>query len=221
MKIIDLSMNLNEECMTCGTIWHAIPKIKQLGTINEVGRNTHEIYLGTHTATHVDAPLHFVEGGKGIDSVDLEQICGEVKIIDFSNKKAGEVVTLEEVQNIKIADRMLFKFHWYQYWKTEQYYKDFPYFEEKAVEYLVENGMKFMALDTPSPDSANDISNKQEKDSPNHKYMLERGIIIAEYLCNTENVCKDKQYDIIALPLKIENVDGSPARIILIERGNN
>ena len=51
-----------------------------------------------------------------------------------------------------------------------------------------------------------------------HKILLERDVIIVEYLCNTLEIDFMKQYDIIALPLKIKEVDGSPARVVLKER---
>ena len=90
MIMIDLSLDIDNECMTCGTKWHEKVCIKPLGKINEVGRNTHSILLGSHSGTHVDAPLHFFEDMKGIDQLDLAQICGDVTVIDLTYIKQGD-----------------------------------------------------------------------------------------------------------------------------------
>lgn len=216
MSIIDLSLTIDNECMTCNAPWHQKVLIEKLGCLQEVGRNTSKFQLGSHTATHMDAPLHFFDGTKGIDKVNLENCIGEVTCIDFRNKGVGEIVRYADVESIRVTERMLFVFGWYKWWKTDKFYKEFPYFEEEAIRYLVENGMRFMAMDTPSPDDGSAIQKKD--DSPMHKILLEHDVIIVEYLCNTLEIDFMKQYDIIALPLKIKDVDGSPARVVLKER---
>lgn len=215
MKIIDLSMVIDNQCMTCNAPWHEKVSVEKLGLLSEVGRNTSKFRLGSHTATHMDAPLHFFDGTFGIDEIDLEKCVGKVTCVDLRHKKSGDTVSLEDIKDIQVTRRMLFVFGWYEWWKTEQYYKAFPYFEEEAIRYLIENGLVFMALDTPSPDDGSAIQKKD--DSPMHKLLLEKKIVIVEYLCNTAEIDFDKQYEIMALPLKIKGADGAPARVILKE----
>lgn len=215
MKIIDLTFALDNECMTCGTLWHEKVRLRQLGKLEEVGRNTTSIHLGSHSGTHMDAPAHFYDHAYGIDKIDLSQACGCFSVVDFTGKKKGDVVKLCDVENIPVTARMVFVFGWFKYWKTNCYYDDFPFFSEEAVQYLVDSGLRVMALDTPSPDSVKDIGNK--KDSPNHKLLLKKGIILIEYLTNTDKLLNDSKYSLIALPLKLKDIDGSPARVIAIE----
>lgn len=215
MSIIDLSMTIDNECMTCNAPWHEKVSVERLGLLSEVGRNTSKFRLGSHTATHMDAPLHFFEDTFGIDNIDLTKCVGTVTCVDLRNKKTGTTVSLNDIKDITVTERMLFVFGWYEWWKTDNYYKNFPYFEEDAIRYLVESGMKFIALDTPSPDDGSAIQKKD--DSPMHKILLEKEIVIVEYLCNTDKIDFAKKYEIIALPLKIQGADGSPARVILKE----
>lgn len=214
MKIIDLTFTIENGMPTCGTHWHQNVELKPLGRIEDVGRNTHSILLGSHTGTHMDAPYHFVQNGDTIDLIDLSTACGEVKIVDFRNMKNKEI-TLEDVKNIQIQKRMLYIFGWCTQWKTGNYYQDFPYFSLNAIEYMVDNGMEFMAMDTPSPDTGNAISEKD--DSINHKFLLNKKVIIVEYLTNTHLIDLNKRYEIYALPIKIKGTDGAPARVILKE----
>ena len=215
MKIIDLSITIDNECMTCGTPWHEKVKIEPLGKLEEVGRNTSRFVLGSHSATHMDAPYHFIENGYGIDKINLETCIGEVTCIDFRNKPAGSVISIEDLKEIKISERMLFVFGWYNNWKTKEYYNNFPYFSEDSIKYLISKGMLLFALDTPSPDNGSAIN--ELDDSKNHKILLEKNVIIIEYLYNTDKIDFSKNHEIIALPLKIKGVDGSPARVILKE----
>ena len=215
MKIIDLSMSLDNECQTCNVPWHTKVSVERLGTIEEVGRNTSRFVLGSHSATHMDAPSHFYEGAKGIDEVDLSCCIGEITCVDMRHKKANDVVRLADIKDMQITKRMLFVFGWDKWWKTSNYYKGTPYFEADAIEHLVNQGMRFMAMDTPSPDTTSAIGKKD--DSPMHKLLLSKGIIIVEYLTNTSEIDFSKKHEVIALPLKIKGADGSPARVVLKE----
>ena len=215
MAIIDLSLTIDNECQTCGTPWHQKVMIEKMGNLETVGRNTSRIVLGSHSATHMDAPLHFINGAHGIDKNDLDICVGDVTCVDFRHIGVGEVVSVADIKNLNISTRMLFVFGWFKNWKTKEFYKGFPYFSKEAVKYLIDNGMKLMALDTPSPDNGSAINEKD--DSPNHKLLLQKDIIIVEYLCNTDKIDFKKKYEIIALPLKIANSDGSPSRVILRE----
>lgn len=215
MEIIDLTFVLDNECMTCGTSWHEPVQLKQLGKLQEVGRNTTSIHLGSHSGTHMDAPAHFYDHTYGIDGINLNQVCGYSSIVDFTGKGKGDVVELRDMEDIQVTSRMIFVFGWFKYWKTNCYYDDFPYFSEEAIQYLIENGLRVMALDTPSPDSAKNIRNKD--DSPNHKLLLKNRVVLIEYLTNTDKLLTGSQYSLFALPLKLKNADGSPARVIAIE----
>ncbi len=218
MKIIDLSLLIDNECMTCGTPWHEHVNIEQLGKIEEVGRNTSRIVLGSHSATHMDAPKHFLQDGYGIDELDLRICIGDVTCVDF-RKINKSIVEIDDLRGIRITERMLFAFGWYEKWKTESYYRAFPFFSESAIKYLVDNGMRLIALDTPSPDDGSSIHEKD--DSPNHKILLAKDVVIVEYLTNTEDIDFSKKHEIIALPLKIKGIDGAPSRVILKERDND
>lgn len=217
MKIHDLSLDIETRMPTCGTEWHQEVMISQLGKIENVGRNTHSFIVGSHSGTHMDAPYHFIDNGKTIENIDVRLMWGRVTVVDFRYKKQGDVVTLNDVMKIDVKERLLFAFGWYHNWNTEDYYNKFPYFEVEAVEYLLSNGMKVMALDTPSPDNGAAIKNNEINDSPNHKLLLQNEAVIIEYLTNTDVLVGGKEYEMVAAPLRFKGADGSPARVLLKE----
>ena len=217
MKIYDLTFNVETGMPTCGSPWHQTVEISPMGKIDTVGRNTQKIVLGSHSGTHMDAPYHFINDGITIESLDINLMWGKVKVVDFRTKGQGDVVTLNDVKKIEISERMLFAFGWYHNWKTSKYYDGFPYFETEAVEYLLNNGMKVMAMDTPSPDNGSAIKVKGESDSPNHLLLLKNQTFIIEYLNNTDVLVGGKEYEMVSLPLKLVGSDGSPARVLIKE----
>lgn len=216
MSIIDLTMDIASGMKTCKTAWHSDVKVEVMGSIQEVGRNTRRIVVGSHSGTHMDAPLHFIEGGIGIDQLNLEVMCGDVNILDLSYCGPRTVVTPDMLDENLLSERILLKYGWYTMWETAEYYEGFPILSIEAAEKIVHAGVKFIAMDTPSPDSARAIQEKD--DSPVHKYFFEHNVIIVEYLTNTDAINRDKQYEIFALPLKVAGSDGAPCRVILREK---
>lgn len=216
MKVVDLSLPIDNDCMTCGTPWHQKVEVSRMGTLETVGRITSKMTLGSHSGTHMDAPLHFIDGGRSIDEIDLEIACGPVTVVDLTHIGKGGVVELSDISDVSVSMRMLFRFDWWKNWQTDDYYREFPYFSQEAVKHLIDNGMKLIALDTPSPDTGNAIGSLDD-DSPNHKLLLGEGVIIIEYLTNTSELKSDSDYSIFALPLRICGIDGCPSRVIAIE----
>lgn len=216
MSIIDLTMDIASGMKTCKTAWHSDVKVEVMGSIQEVGRNTRRIVLGSHSGTHMDAPLHFMEGGIGIDQLNLEAMCGDVNILDLSYCGPRTVVTPDMLDENLLSERILLKYGWYTMWETAEYYEGFPILSIEAAQKIVHAGVKFIAMDTPSLDSARAIQEKD--DSPVHKYFFKHNVIIVEYLTNTDAINRHKQYEIFALPLKVAGSDGAPCRVILREK---
>ncbi|KAJ2931542.1 hypothetical protein H1R20_g5573, partial [Candolleomyces eurysporus] len=54
-------------------------------TIPKDGYAVHTIQMGTHTGTHIDSPAHFVEGGRTIDEVPLDQLIGRALVVDLAS----------------------------------------------------------------------------------------------------------------------------------------
>lgn len=218
-KIIDLSYEIEEGMATFNASWHPRISVKQLGRIGFEGRETREVCMGTHTGTHIDAPLHFIKHGSSIDQVPLEKLIGPVVIIDFSHLPENSIVTKEMLQSCTISQRMLFKFGWGKHWNDRKFYKDYPFFSPEAAHYLVNHGVEVIGLDTPSPDDSRinmtyDVIGSSH-DSPIHKIFLGDGIVLVEYVANLEKVTEYQGWTLIALPIKLKSADGAPARVCL------
>lgn len=74
MTIIDISRDLMECPLYRGT---KSPQLNLLQKISaQTDYNLSELNADLHTGTHVDAPLHFIEQGADVASLDLHQFIG-------------------------------------------------------------------------------------------------------------------------------------------------
>ncbi len=219
MKIIDLSLSLQEGMMTFPTHWHPVVEISILGRHGIEGRETRNLTLGTHTGTHTDAPLHFIPNGKGIDEVPLEVLVGEATVLNFApaqpNQEIG-IPALKEKLGSKVPTRLILRTDWSDYFGQMTYYNNYPYFSQEAARWLVDGGCRLIAMDTPSPDNPAH-SRSSGNDSPNHKVLLGAEVVLVEYLCNLRSLSKPV-VELVVLPLKIKGADGAPTRCVAIER---
>lgn len=220
-KVIDLTYPVEEGMITFAAYWHPLTSIQQLGRLSQEGRESRKIELGTHTGTHIDAPLHFIKGGSTIDRIAPDILIGEVSITDFSHLRENEQVTEEMLRKVKITPRMIFRFGWGKHWGTQKFYHDYPHFTSEAARYLVKKGVKLIGNDIPSPDDSRIILDEQTRgtgaDSPIHKIFLRSGIVLVEYLANLDQIHELTGWKIAALPLKIKGGDGAPARVFLFK----
>jgi arylformamidase len=212
-EIIDLTYSINENMITYPTPWHPKVVIEKLGKIEEVGRNTRKIIIGTHTGTHIDAPLHFIKNGNSIEKIPLTKLVGEVSIVDFSSMECNHSISKKDLSQVIFSKKIIFKFGWEERWNKMEFYENYPYFSEEAANFLVSKGIELIGYDTPSPD--NSLKNNEGIDSPIHKIFLKNNIILLEYIANLSKIKNVENWKIVVAPMKIEGSDGSPSRVFI------
>lgn len=174
--------------------------------------NVSRLSLGAHTGTHMDAPIHFLPGGKGIDTMPLTATIGRVRVIGIRDPESIKPEELGPYQ-LQRGERVLFKTrNSARCWRTDTFVKDFVYISQEAARYLATQQVRTVGVDYLS------VGGFFKDGAETHKALLEAGIWIIEGL-NLLNV-EPGGYELICLPLKIEGCDGAPARAILraIER---
>jgi arylformamidase len=219
MKIVDLSLPIEEGMMTFPSHWHPMVEITILGRHGIEGRETRKLVLGTHTGTHTDAPLHFVPKGRGIDELDLNILVGPATVVNFAPAQPLQKIDISDLQKklgTSVPPRLILRTDWSEYFGQMPFYSEYPFFSENAARWLVDNGVRLIAMDTPSPDNPAH-SRASGNDSPNHKVLLGAGVVLVEYLCNLKSLTA-AEVELVVLPLKVKGGDGSPARCIAMER---
>jgi arylformamidase len=171
------------------------------------------ISVGSHTGTHMDAPLHFIKSGKAIDEMPLSAVIGRAHVIEIHDPHA---ITVEELRmhTIQAGERILFKTrNSTERWAERAFMKDFVYLTTDAARWLVERRVRTVGVDYLSIGG-------YEKNGPEvHHVLLSKEIWIIEGL--DLSAVGPGQYDLICLPLKIAQGDGAPARALLREASSH
>jgi arylformamidase len=172
--------------------------------------NNTSINMGVHTGTHMDAPLHFVAKGKSIEQLPFDVTVGPARVIEIKDKVSIKAEELKQY-NIQRGERILFKTrNSPQSWKTDNFAGDFVYISKGAAKLLVDAGVKLVGVDYLSVGSPNDPEDGM-KDV--HDTLLGAEVWLIEGMNLTE--VSAGNYNLICLPLRLVNTEGSPVRAIL------
>jgi arylformamidase len=167
---------------------------------------TSRLSLGVHTGTHVDAPVHFLADGAGVDAVPLDQLLGEARVVDVGEAPSIGAAQLRTVDP-RPGERLLFKTrNSARCWKADRFLPDFVYLSLEGAALLAERRVRTVGIDYLS------IAGMEEG-VPTHRALLEQGICIIEGL-DLSSV-HPGSYELICLPLRLAGADGAPARVLL------
>lgn len=169
--------------------------------------NVSVLSFGSHTGTHMDAPLHFIKNGKSLDKMPLDATIGPCRVIEIKHKEA---VTVEEIKNqrIKAGERILFKTrNSKKSWKTDEFDKNFVYISKEAAAFLAKAKVQTVGIDYLS------VGGFFNDGIETHNALLGAGIWVIEGL-NLAKIAPGK-YELCCLPIKVLNSDGAPARALL------
>jgi len=217
--IIDLSMPIADHFR-----WSVDRNLK--GSFEDGGQfQVTQIGWTVHGFTHVDAPRHMVPGGPTTTDTQLDQIVGSAAVVDLSGIAPETEITQQLIshagQHIQPNDIVLMKTRWDEVEsnQTPEFWTRSPYMSREASEWLRAQKVKAVAFDFPQDypirkllsDDVDPIT-----DFVTHDVLLRNGIILIEYICNTGEITKER-VEFFALPLKILDADGAPARVIAIQ----
>jgi len=196
------------------------------------------LHLSAHCGSHVDSPLHFIEGGSTIAELPIERFLGEAAVVDLTDKGELDPITAEDLEkrgkHVKEGDIVLLKTGWTErnaagetvrmegIPKNVDYYKG-PYPTPSMAEWMVKKKVKAVGYDCPNEWTQHlsieydytrrGFPTKEREDV--HRIHLSHGILHIEYLCNLTAIRKDRVM-FFAVPLKLKT-EGSPVRAFAIE----
>jgi arylformamidase len=166
--------------------------------------NVTKLTLSPHTGTHADAFFHCSDEGQGMGEMSIVPFLGPARVLDAPGDGPIDVERLNNL-DWKGASRLLFKTRRSRV--TDPYAVPFAHFLPEAIDELGRAGVTLVGLDTPSMDHFH------SKTLDSHHALMRYGIANLENLDLTDVPAGD--YELIALPLKVMGVDGSPVRAVL------
>lgn len=233
--IVDLSHDYSKE-----TIYWVTAKQFDMDTVfagqTEGGfyYSANNFSTAEHGGTHLDAPIHFAENGLTVDQIPLESLIGPAIKIDVSENalanrdylisiddfkswesKAGRHIPKGSIVLLETGYSKFYPDH-IKYMGTDQRGPDavkllhFPGLSEEAATWLIQNrSIKAIGIDTPSIDYG------QSKLFKAHVVLLSNNIPAFENLTNLDQL-PAKDFQVIALPMKIKGGSGAPLRAIAL-----
>ncbi len=182
------------------------PRFNDVATLVDHGYRERRIQMGSHAGTHMDAPAHMLEAGLTLDLMPLDAFIGMGFVLDARGLKSIERCHLEAFEcAISNCDFLLLHTGWSERWGRPDYFDAIPCLTPDAALYLGGKNLKGVGVDAPSVDAMDSA------DYPIHKSLLERGFVIIENLMNLDQLL-GKSFEFYALPLNLENAEGSPVR---------
>ncbi len=158
------------------------------------GCNMARLTTTLHCGTHIDAPLHFIPGGKTVNSIPLDSLIGECRVIEVDTDRiTGDYVDRVFPRNVP---RILIKSG------------GKAYFDKTGAEELSYIGCKLIGTDN------NSVGCSEDQTGP-HRALLGEGVAVLENL-DLSLVIPGK-YFLMALPVKIAGVEASPVRAVLLD----
>lgn len=209
MSWIDVSVPIEDGMIT----WPGDPPYvhELVQTIAESGIcNVTRLDFGAHTGTHVDAPIHFIEGAAGIEETPLDALIGPAWVVDATG--VGGPIDAGAFRELDIPDgetRLLFRTTNGSIRSRGIFDPAFVAFNASGAQAAIDGGVSLVGLDFLSVAIFDDAV-------ATHRTLLGAGVVVLEGL--DLRSAKPGPYELVCLPLNVAGCDGGPARALLRPR---
>jgi arylformamidase len=210
MEIYDISLPIGPDL----PVWPGDPPIslERVSSIDAGAQaNVSRLALSVHAGTHVDAPDHFLNDGRTVESLSLEVLTGPALVVHIPDEV--KVITPRVLDRAGIpsrTERVLFKTRNSSLWARGEKTFDvsFVALSPEAAGWIVQHGVKLVGVDYLS-------AAPYDESVPTHRALLQAGVVILEGL--DLSPVTPGSYNLYCLPLKLTGSDGAPARAILVK----
>jgi arylformamidase len=168
--------------------------------------NLTTLTLSAHTGSHADAPWHYLSDGLHPADLPLSKYVGSAHVVTITRLHGG-IVPADFSDRVLDGMQRLLLHTWVSDLDDSEWPEDFPYPTPELVDWLAARNVVLLGVDMPSVDRFDDDQ------LVCHHRLHQHGIVNLETLVLRD--VPDGVYELIALPLKIAGVCGSPVRAIL------
>ncbi|MCY0876885.1 MAG: cyclase family protein [Firmicutes bacterium] len=204
-RIYDISTAIEGDMTVYKNKEEKRPSFERTADFPTNGARETRLHMDAHSGTHVDAPLHMLEGGATIETIAIEDLVRPCRVLDLTTVE--DAVHADDLRPFapQAGDFLLFKTR--NSWR-EDFDFSFVYLAADGAEYLASCKVAGVGVDALGVERA-------QPDHDTHKALFRAGAVIIEGL-RLKDVPAGT-YEMIAAPLKIIGIDAAPARVLLIE----
>ena len=205
MALIDISLPIREGMI----VYEGDPGVSVTSAMAlERGdpANVSMLHFGSHTGTHLDAPLHFIDGAAGVDTLPLDVLIGPALVAAIDT---GGTIDRAHLTRLPLDGhtRLLLKTSNSALWDRPGFARDYVALSEDGAAFLLERGIRLVGVDYLSIEGFGAEGHRV------HRALLGAGVTILEGL--DFRPVTPGVYELICLPLRIAGGDGSPCRAVL------
>jgi len=170
-----------------------------------------QVLFGTHSGTHVDAPIHKIPDAQSITDLPVDCYIGwHTAVLDFTDVpyEITKKDCMKYDRELEGCDAVIFRTGWESQFSTGHFFEGYPGLHEDVAEYLEKKKIHLIGLETPSVHPV--------RHGSVHTELLKRGICIVESLANVSSI-REHYVELHAVPLRLKDLDGSPVRAYAVE----
>ncbi|MHC4943806.1 MAG: cyclase family protein [Planctomycetota bacterium] len=210
MKIIDLSHTVRTG-MAQYPGDKPLPRIESRAVHEQDGYQNSFMEMNCHLGTHIDTPLHFMEGRPGLEEIALDRFFGKARALDLPCGDLPEAIPPAVLEGIDLesVDFILFRTGWERHWGSDRYYEAWPFVSEALALRLAAARLKGVGLDAPGLDPPGIRTV--------HDLLAAAGMINVENLANL-SLLPGGLFDLVVFPLKLAGAEASPVRAAALVR---
>ena len=209
MQVIDISIPISPDM----PVWPGDPRVELVRTAKiaeGANANVSRLTCGVHIGTHVDAPVHFIDGAASVESLSLDRLIGKAFVAELEDINVIDDQVLDSADLPTEVRRLLIKTQNSAFWSESPglFREDFVAIDARGAKWLTDRDIQTIGVDYLSVAPFGDSFDT-------HNILLQEGVVIIEGL-NLFGV-DPGWYSLYCLPLKLVGSDGAPARAVLLQ----
>ncbi len=217
-RIVDLSVKVTPALRKAdGKYFHGEPCWGRMIYLDEFifgpqkGVRMHFIRGETHVGTHLESSLKVSENGTDQASVPIENCVGEAAVVDCSGKKAGQPITVADLEktDIRRGDRVLIR-------GPRRELDPAPYLSSEAAKWLVGKKIRLLAMENCSEYLPGEIQWMIPEEKHNALLLFKNGVVRIDGIVNLHELRRERVF-LVALPLRFERLEASWTRAVALE----
>lgn len=206
MRVFDVSIPMTPEMpLYPGDAPFTFEFVRRIGAGGN--SNNSRLTLGSHTGTHIDAPLHFIADGAPLAGISPDDLVGPCLLVDVGDT---DRITADVLAPLDLAgqERLLFRTR-NSAWIARRFDEGFVAFSADGARYLVDLGPRLIGIDAPSLDPRGVTGH------PAHMAILGSGRIRGAIEWLALEGLEPGEYTLFCGPLRIPAAEGAPCRVFL------
>lgn len=208
MKIIDLAQPIWNEGPNCPAHPPLSVRVEKHTSDALNSWQIEHFAFASHSGSHIDAPLHKIRGGRGLETFDLGDFEGRAHLCDLRSCAPNEAIDRVRLEPFARpqwqGEIVLLATGWGQKRaKTPEWLRQSPYLNASGAQFLVEQGVRAVGIDHYSVGGS-----AEPRNAHTHQILLGAGLWIVEELRFPDEIFAFPSFQFQAFPLNVINLEG-------------